>query len=423
VTKTYSTLRHGETRLLRSPNTRAAALGFGIITLSGVDDGGYFQRTWGWLALALAAVAGLTLLRDRVVGPLELAMLASLTALTAWTLVSGLWGIPGTSAGREAERAFLYLVALVVLMHVVESESVAALLAGVVSGVSVLVSYGLLDRFLRGEVDPFEGTLLVEPVGYANALGLLAAISLILSLGLAASAGRGRTLLLLASCLMVVALFLTESRGAWLALACGLLVLALFHLGRWRVMTRRRLRSASVVAGAAVAVALTSVAVLSPRSALGDRLEYWDAALEDANDHRLLGSGAGSFDVYWHEYGNPSIHVRDAHSLYLETLAELGVLGLALVLVLVAIPFFALLRDDGPIVAAAGGGFTAFVVHAGIDWDWEMPVVTLTGITCAVALLVPARQRRPIVVSDRARGVALGIALAGCAVAAALAIR
>ena len=31
------------------------------------------------------------------------------------------------------------------------------------------------------------------------------------------------------------------------------------------------------------------------------------------------------------------------------------------------------------------------LVHAGIDWDWEMPAVTLAGLLCGVSILVVAR--------------------------------
>jgi hypothetical protein len=38
------------------------------------------------------------------------------------------------------------------------------------------------------------------------------------------------------------------------------------------------------------------------------------------------------------------------------------------------------------------------VVHAGLDWDWELPAVTLTGIFCGIAVAVAAGRRdaRPL---------------------------
>jgi hypothetical protein len=39
-----------------------------------------------------------------------------------------------------------------------------------------------------------------------------------------------------------------------------------------------------------------------------------------------------------------------------------------------------------PLVPAAGGAFAAFALHASVDWDWEMPAVTVAGLFCAVAI-------------------------------------
>ena len=62
--------------------------------------------------------------------------------------------------------------------------------------------------------------------------------------------------------------------------------------------------------------------------------------------------------------------VRDAHSLYLETAAELGLVGLAALLALFGGVVVAARRARTPAAAAA---LAAWAVHAGVDWDWELP--------------------------------------------------
>jgi hypothetical protein len=64
------------------------------------------------------------------------------------------------------------------------------------------------------------------------------------------------------------------------------------------------------------------------------------------------------------------------------------------VLALVGLPLaFALSgRPHDPLAATAAAGFATFAVHAGIDWDWEMPVVTLVSLGCAGALLAGDRR-------------------------------
>ncbi len=92
----------------------------------------------------------------------------------------------------------------------------------------------------------------------------------------------------------------------------------------------------------------------------------------------------------------------DAHNLYLETLAELGPFGLVLLAAMLALPLVAALRvREHPFASAATGAYAAFLFHAALDWDWEMPAVTLAGLVCASAAPRPhdpdghpERQRR-----------------------------
>ena len=110
----------------------------------------------------------------------------------------------------------------------------------------------------------------------------------------------------------------------------------------------------------------------------------WAAAWHDAQAHPLLGSGAGSFERYWLQHRTIGEKVRDAHSLYMETLAELGPLGLALLIVALLLPVVAAVRARyRRLVAPAFGAYVAFLVHAGVDWDWEMTAVTSAGLFVA----------------------------------------
>jgi len=151
-----------------------------------------------------------------------------------------------------------------------------------------------------------------------------------------------------------------------------------------------------------------------------NRSDYWRVAWREVEDHPLLGGGAGSYQRFWLRHRNANLPVRDAHSLYLETLAELGPLGLALLLGALATPLVALgAARRSPLAAAALGAYIAFLVHAGIDWDWEMTSVTMTAFACGIALLLAARGEgtRPLGRAPRAAGVALAAALAVVAVA------
>ena len=101
------------------------------------------------------------------------------------------------------------------------------------------------------------------------------------------------------------------------------------------------------------------------------------------------------------------LNVKDAHSLHLETLAELGIPGLFLLLLATGVPLAAAARTrEHPYVPVALAAFIAFVGHAALDWDWEMPAVTLCGLTFAGCLLAAGRSKStPVVLGARARAV------------------
>jgi O-antigen ligase len=111
------------------------------------------------------------------------------------------------------------------------------------------------------------------------------------------------------------------------------------------------------------------------------RVAMWHAAWTDATAHPVLGSGAGTFDTWWFAHRHTDYRVTEAHSLYLETLAELGPVGLGLLAVLLGLPLAAGIRARRqPYVFAALAAYAAYLLHAIGDWDWEVPAVTLTAL-------------------------------------------
>jgi O-antigen ligase len=116
----------------------------------------------------------------------------------------------------------------------------------------------------------------------------------------------------------------------------------------------------------------------------GGRPWYWHVAWHEAKEFPVAGRGAGTFELAWLEEQPIPESILDAHSLYLETLAELGVVGLGLLALALAPPLLAAFRGAS---AAAAGGYVAFLFHAGVEWDWEMPAVTVAGLLCGAALL------------------------------------
>ncbi len=111
------------------------------------------------------------------------------------------------------------------------------------------------------------------------------------------------------------------------------------------------------------------------------RIDHWRTALIGFEVAPVRGTGAGTYALLWDQERQREYQVEDAHSLYLEMLAELGVVGLVLIVVVVGVVLIGLLlRVRGPSRGVAEGLLGAaltWVLHAGIDWDWEMPAVTV----------------------------------------------
>jgi O-antigen ligase len=146
------------------------------------------------------------------------------------------------------------------------------------------------------------------------------------------------------------------------------------------------------------------------------RVAQWRVASAEVDAHPVLGGGAGSFERWWDGHRPAALKVSDVHSLYLETLAELGPVGLALLCALLVLPLLALRRArDAPLASAATGAYVAYLVHAGVDWDWEVVAVTLVALVCSVALLAGDRPR-PLSARGRNAGLVAVVALTAVSV-------
>ena len=133
---------------------------------------------------------------------------------------------------------------------------------------------------------------------------------------------------------------------------------------------------------------------------LSGRQDHWDVALAYFREARIKGAGAGTFETQWLRSRSSDGAVTDAHSLYIEVLGELGLVGLillgaALGTVLVGLARRARGRRRA-LFAAIFAATLIWAVHAGVDWDWELPAVSLWVFALAgmaLARTAPAAPR------------------------------
>jgi O-antigen ligase len=122
----------------------------------------------------------------------------------------------------------------------------------------------------------------------------------------------------------------------------------------------------------------------NPQEHFGDlsgagRHEFYKVAIEAFGEKPLLGHGAGTYQFSWNQLRKIDLPVHDAHSLYLEAFAELGIVGGLLVLGLVGTLLwcaFASWRNAAEAqrdrYAALLAVMLAFAVGAAFDWFWEI---------------------------------------------------
>jgi tetratricopeptide (TPR) repeat protein len=153
----------------------------------------------------------------------------------------------------------------------------------------------------------------------------------------------------------------------------------------------------------------------------GYRYDYWRVAWIEFKDAPLIGQGAGNYDDLYFTERRTSEDIRQPHSIEMQTLAELGLVGMVFLLVFaggVAMGLWhqsrrALERPERRIVAvAAGGAFVAWLAHTSVDWLHNIPGVTGVALCAALALLAPWARRRGVKPSSRIVAVALVAVLA-----------
>jgi O-antigen ligase len=378
--------------------TRAAAVAGLLGTWALLRGGASADRESGIAASALLGAVALLLVTGRRL-PAEarrvvlrgLLGLGAVTAVAGWVGVvwhvdrlavtqDGMWRAAGTLTYSNAAAALLavsilpalslrvarpadrWLTALIALLLVGEAASLSrAGTASLAVGVVVLAICAGWRRVVVAVVAPAGGAL-------------VAAAGLYGSVPLDASAGRWAA---------VLALPLGLSLAAGLApLQAPRALLAVLLLGAAATTT------ALVVQGAQV---------LAMRLSAGGSIR-WDAnraAMHAVADHRWWGTGPGAGGVDLAPVGMPFTVMRFVHDEYVQTLLELGVLGLLLLLLLVALLVRAaaagsrdVARD--PLPAGVLAALVAAAVHGGLDFVWHVPVVPLTAVALVAVAWRPA---------------------------------
>jgi O-antigen ligase len=476
----------------------AVAVVYVVVSLA---DGGYPPEAIaaGTLLIWWAVIVGLAvgaLPRSGIPRPAILAGLC-IVALGALTGLSLGWASDDGLAFIELVRTAGYAGLFVLVVLASPAGSARTWMIGLAIGLVAVAAIALGNRFepaLPGsdaEIGRFipgsEGRL-SYPIGYWNGLGSCMALATVLLVWLGARADTrlARSLAVGALPAVLLALWLTSSRGAAIAAGIGLAVLLALGPERIRLaggavlglaggaalVGLTELRSplvdhpettlarnagdeillATLIVCAVVGVArhladrpianltpivvprttvriglvvlafvvLAGVAAADPAARYDEfrseptgadvsshvasgsgsgRYQFWSAATDAFADEPITGIGAGGYEAWWNQHGSIVRILRNAHSLFFETLAELGVAGVLLVASFLGMGAVYGWRRRAP---ASPGGATEValallavgVFSAATDWTWELPAVFAPVVVAVAVLTGPATLRR-----------------------------
>jgi putative inorganic carbon (HCO3(-)) transporter len=362
------------------------------------------------VAVALLAVTAGRIIRQRTVqlpaspaGAAALALGAAflVAAVSAPVASTAILGAYGRNSGLIAYLAALVL--FVVGLRVFGGGHARVLVGGVVFAGLFTAVYGL---FQKAGIDAIPWNNPFNPIiaalgnpNFASAyLGIAAAVSAGGAL-YAGWAGGWRVLSGATLLLCVTAAGLSASAQGPIAAGAGLLVVA-FAVAL-DLTSRRRRAMLAALGGLSVLAAgtllLGAVAKAGPAARIFTdvgsqaRTHYWDAAIQMFRDQPLLGVGLDHYGAFWRSTRShesvTALGGRDfsdaAHSVPLQMLAQGGlVLGLAyagFVLVVLVVLVRGLLRLRGAermLLAAVGGGWTAYQVSSAVSID-QVPLLVL----------------------------------------------
>jgi len=215
---------------------------------------------------------------------------------------------------------------------------------------------------------------------------------------------------------MLAGVAVTFSRGGWIAVTVGLLVVLGLLLGQRHHRKFAALTLLLLGGGIAAAIAAwlsrtTSFTnhLVSPQGTVNTdvytRLEVWAAARRMWLDHFWWGVGPAHFNEYFNEYRPPDLQMRVGwvHSDYLNVLTDWGLVGGLLVLTALVLLAVGIVRTWPRVRRAEGdfgrglsnrfacflgllGGLVAMAVHSLVDFNLHVPADALLALTLLALL-------------------------------------
>ncbi len=129
------------------------------------------------------------------------------------------------------------------------------------------------------------------------------------------------------------------------------------------------------------------------------RYQIWQAALQANATDPWRGIGPGTFQFWWTQHPTAPGYIHNAHSLYLETLAETGIIGLALLggllVWFVAVAARRAVGEPPPLrlwLAAASASLAVFLFSAAVEWVWQLAAIAATALILGAVIVAGCQE-------------------------------
>ncbi len=221
--------------------------------------------------------------------------------------------------------------------------------------------------------------------------------------------------------LMLIHLFLTHSRGGWLAVVISFLFILynLFFANPERKLLTDGVRNKIILIALLLVIGFVSLLILKPgilRSGNNTRLQIWRSGIRIWFDNPVKGVGPGNFKLVYPKYRlsgeraitSKNIQVDQAHNEFLQFLTDTGFLGflafIYFIYALFQLSRTALSQPDNPgylLNLGLVGALLGVLVHSLFSFPLQNPA-SLTGFITVAALLTKSSGQEPgFVVGNR----------------------
>jgi len=211
---------------------------------------------------------------------------------------------------------------------------------------------------------------------------------------------------------LILAMILTGSRAAWLSIFIAALATVIIFYKSIKIKGILLIISAIIIAlaltplftsysrilGRVESASKSAVTGEIQEGSIRERTDLYQAAFNIFLDHPILGGGAGSFDSYYPTYMKGGHFAsRYVHNQYLEFLAENGILGaLIFLLLMISCLTIPILKRGYLLPAMFFAAFLFFALHILLDLSWHIPVLGLMAFTYIGLLAQQEDKYKPI---------------------------